>query len=83
MDTVNMLSIIKAHLDAIAWLLVDDWNVAPAELLDDLNHGSDLVQVGGDGAGEVLKTRLIWQLRRCGKEWHLTEEKTNIKVFNI
>lgn len=47
------------HLDAVAGLLVDDRDVAPAELLNDLHHRLNLVQVAGDGACEVLKPRLV------------------------
>ena len=51
-----------SYLDAVVGLLVDDGDVLPAELEDDLGHGEGLVVVAGDGAREVLEALLVRQL---------------------
>ena len=50
------------HLDAVVGLFVDDGDVLPAELEDDLGHGEGLVVVAGDGARKVLEALLVRQL---------------------
>ena len=53
---------VPSYLDAVVGLLVDDGDVLPSELEDDLGHGEGLVVVAGDGAREVLEALLVRQL---------------------
>ena len=59
------------YLNAVVGLLVDDGDVLPAELEDDLGHGEGLVVIAGDGAGEVLEALLVGQLGTRGEEGDL------------
>ena len=53
---------ITTYLDAVVGLFVDDGDVLPAELEDDLGHGEGLVVVARDGARKVLEALLVRQL---------------------
>ena len=59
---MNLLSSVITNLNAVVGLLVDDGDVLPSELEDDLGHGEGLVVVAGDGARKVLEALLVRQL---------------------
>ena len=69
------------YLDAVVGLLVDDGDVLPAELEDDLGHGEGLVVVAGDGARKVLEALLVRQLGARREERDL-EEKSSVRVVD-
>ena len=76
-----------SYLDAVVGLLVDDGDVLPSELEDDLGHGEGLVVVAGDGAREVLEALLVRQLGARREERDLergqsVQWRTKLGYFN-
>ena len=49
----------STYFDTVVRFLIENGNVSPVELLDDLNHDLDLILIRRDGPGKVLEPLLV------------------------